>query len=281
MPEGDTIHRIANFLAPRLIGRTLLRVNMADAAAARSCTDRRVRNVMARGKHLFIELDNHTALRSHLGMYGSWHFYAPSETWRKPSSQVSLVVTTAEEVYVCFNAKEIQLVEQLGVRQRVLKARLGPDLISDDIAPNLIARRARDFLDGDLLLADALLDQRIACGIGNVYKSEVLFIEGWSPLTRLDDLTDAEVARCFLTAASLLKRNLGGGPRVTRFVTDGSSGLWVYGRRGRPCLRCDGRIESARLGRHHRSTYWCGGCQNRTRGDKASKLSTEPESAKW
>ncbi len=131
------------------------------------------------------------------------------------------------------------------------------------------SRAAREsFSDGNLLLADALLDQRVACGIGNVYKSEVLFIEGWSPLTRLDDLTNAEIVQCYLTAAGLLKRNLGGGPRVTRIVTDGSGGLWVYGRRGRPCLRCDGRIKSVRLGRHHRCTYWCGGCQNRTRGDK-------------
>jgi len=270
MPEGDTIHKIATFLAPRLIGRVLLRVAMADAAAVQKCTGRRVQDVIARGKHLFIELDNHTALRSHLGMYGSWHFYAPDETWRKPHSWASLVVTTANEVYVCFNAKEIELVEQTGVRERVLKARLGPDLISDDIETNAIARRARELLEGDLLLVDALLDQRVACGIGNVYKSEVLFIEGWSPLTRLDQLADTEIARCFLTAAGLLKRNLGGGRRVTRFDIDGLGGLWVYGRTGQPCLRCDGRIESARLGRHHRSTYWCGACQNRIGVGKAS-----------
>ena len=268
MPEGDTIHKIANFLAPRLIGRTLLRVSMADATAAQRCTGRRVQNIMARGKHLFIELDNSTALRSHLGMYGSWHFYAPDEPWRKPSSQASLVVTTSDEIYVCFNAKEVELVEQPSVRERMLKAHLGPDLISDDVAPNAIVRRAREFLDGDLLLADALLDQRIACGIGNVYKSEVLFIEGWSPLTRLDDLADAEIAQCYLTAASLLKCNLGGGRRFTRFEGDGLSGLWVYGRGGRPCLRCNGRIEIAHLGRHRRSTYWCGTCQNRTRVNK-------------
>jgi endonuclease-8 len=267
VPEGDTVHKIANFLAPRLKGMVAREVRLADPSAARQCTGRRVSDVHARGKHLYIDFDNHTSLRSHLGMYGSWHFYAPGEAWRKPRHQASLVVATADQVFVCFNAKETELVRSPSVRERIGHARLGPDLIADQAGMEVVVGRARDLLGEDTLLADVLLDQRVACGIGNVYKSEVLFLEGWSPQTRLGEVTDADLARCFATAADLLRRNLGGGPRVTRFAADGAGRLWVYGRKGKPCLRCEAPIVGERLGRHHRSTQWCPACQRRQRSE--------------
>lgn len=268
MPEGDTVHKIANFLAPRLEGRVVVEVRMADAEGARACSGRRVTFVQARGKHLYIGFDGEEVLRSHLGMYGSWHFYRPDEAWRKPRRQASLVVATADEVFVCFNAREVELLRSPSVRARIGQTRLGPDLIADGAGPEIIVRRARDLLDEDALLADVLLDQRVACGIGNVYKSEVLFLEGWSPRTRLGEVADADLARCFATAADLLGRNLGGGRRVTRFAADRAGRLWVYGRTGKPCLRCETPVIGGRLGRHHRSTYWCPGCQSRLRSEK-------------
>lgn len=267
MPEGDTIHKIANFLAPRLKGMVASEVRLADTAAARQCSGRRVRDVHARGKHLYIDFDNHTSLRSHLGMYGSWHFYAPDEAWRKPRHQASLLVATADQVFVCFNAKEVELVRSPSVRERIGHTRLGPDLIADALDPDRIVKRAREFLEPDVILADVLLDQRVASGIGNVYKSEILFLLGLSPTTRLGDTGDADLERCFSLAAELLRRNLGGGRRVTRFVDDGAGRLWVYGRKDKPCLRCDAPIVSARLGRHHRGTYWCPSCQTRLRSE--------------
>ena len=89
----------------------------------------------------------------------------------------------------------------------------------------------------------------------------VLFIEGWLPQTRLSDMPDGSLARCFDLAGKLLRKNLGGGKRVTRFESDGAGRLWVYGRTGLPCMRCDGRIEARRLGKHHRGTFWCRSCQ--------------------
>ena len=83
MPEGDTVHKLASFLGPRLAERTVQRLEMADAAAATKCTGLQVRNVRARGKHLFIEFADDTALRSHLGMFGAWHRYAAGEAWRR------------------------------------------------------------------------------------------------------------------------------------------------------------------------------------------------------
>ena len=194
-------------------------------------------------------------------MYGAWHRYVDGEAWRKPRTQASLILTTGEHVYVCFNAKEVELVREGGVRARILDARLGPDLTLPEPDIGLAVRRAREFLDAEALLADVLLDQRAACGIGNVYKSEVLFIERRRPQTPFARVSDADLARYYTRAADLLRRNLGGGARATRFENDGAGRLWVYGRRGLPCLRCDGRIEAQRLGRHHRGTFWCPDCQ--------------------
>ena len=261
MPEGDTVHKLANFLAPCLVGETLIDVSLADPAAARRCTGQRVRDVVARGKHLFIELEGALAIRSHLGMHGSWHRYPPGDDWQRPRRQLSVLLSTGDWDYVCFNAKEVEVVRAPSVRNRVVHGRLGPDLIADDVDPAMLARRAREILDDNALVADALLDQRVASGIGNVYKSEVLFIERLSPETRLVDVDDQTLGRCFATAAELLRRNLGGGRRVTRFENDNAGRLWVYGRSGQPCLRCDTPIASRRLGRHHRGTYWCPTCQ--------------------
>jgi endonuclease-8 len=261
VPEGDTIHKIAAYLGPRLDGRVLGQVRMRDAEAAAWCAGRRVTGVSALGKHLFIELDETRALRSHLGMHGSWHRYAAGESWRKPSRQASVVLEAGDDTYVCFNAKEVELVPLASVRERIVKSRLGPDIIAGRPDGAELVARAREFLAPDALIADALLDQRIAAGIGNVYKSEVLFIEGLLPQRPLDSVPDETLAACYATAGELLRRNVGGGPRVTRFVSDGAGRTWAYGRGGLPCLRCDGTIENARLGRHHRSTYWCARCQ--------------------
>jgi endonuclease-8 len=270
MPEGDTIHKIANFLKPRLTDQVVNAVALAprfdagpsrgrrpsDQAAGRSVTD-----VVARGKHLFIEFDNALALRSHLGMYGSWHFYAHGAAWKKPRKQASLVLTTDETVYVCFNAKEVEWVAAPSVRERVIDMRLGPDLTAGAVDLGAVVRRAREFQDPDAPLVDVLLDQRVACGIGNVYKSELLFIQRHPPLTRLADVSDESLGECFGLAADLLGSNLGGGKRVTRREKDDAGRLWVYGRGGAPCLRCDDTIRYARLGQHHRGTYWCPACQ--------------------
>ena len=263
MPEGDTIHKIANFLKPRLRDQAVRGVQLAPRYQARPVAGHSIRDVVARGKHLFIEFDNDTALRSHLGMYGSWHFYAHGEPWRKPETQASLVLSTEDTVYVCFNAKEVEWVSTPSVRERVLDQRLGPDLTTGRVDLAAVLRRAREFLEPDSPLADVLLDQRIAAGIGNVYKSELLFIQRHLPLTELAAVSDEALAACYATAAELLRSNLGGGKRITRRETDPPGRLWVSGCGGPARVRCDGVITYARLGRHHRGTYWCESCQGR------------------
>jgi endonuclease-8 len=129
------------------------------------------------------------------------------------------------------------------------------------VQPERLWERARDLLAGDTPIVDLLLDQRVAAGIGNVYKSEVLFIGRYSPLLRFADLSHKDIAQLYSIAGSLLNENLHGGPRRTRWPDDGRGPLWVYGRAARPCLRCGGSIRRDQLGCHPRSTYWCPTCQ--------------------
>jgi endonuclease-8 len=265
VPEGDTIHKLARLLGPELEGVVIERVTLRDhpATALTAC---RVRKVFARGKHLFLEFDGGVQLRSHLGLHGSWHRYRLGETWRRPRWQASIVLELEDTVLVCFNAKEIELLRAASARARQLGARLGPDLAADETSLEPIPPRARTMLDDATLAVDVLLDQRIASGIGNVYKSEVLFLEAVGPRCELGSIDDATLRRLYQTARDLLRRNLGPGPRTTRFAGDGGGILWVYGRAGLPCLRCGTPVVSERVGRTWRSTYWCPACQDPAKG---------------
>ena len=255
MPEGDTIFKLAAYLDPRLRGRRL--VDGRAGTPPVDLAERRVESVEALGKHLLIRFDDGRVLRSHLGMWGSWHWYPRGAPWRKPARQAGIVLDTGDRVFVCFNPQEVEMLNPGGVRRRVLAARTGPDLLAPELTLGTLVPRARELIAGDAIIADVLLDQRVACGIGNVYKAEVLFLERTAPETRLAALSDDELEALYGRARNLLQRNTGSGARVTR----PGGRLWVYGRRGRPCFRCGEAIRCARLGQRFRSTYWCPACQ--------------------
>lgn len=259
MPEGDTIHNLATVLRPLLVGRHI-RASRLHGRADDPLGGGTVAAIESLGKHLFIRLDDGRTLRSHLGLYGSWHSYGPDEPWQKPPRHASVVLRLDDRVLVCFHAREVELLHQPTVERRELAKRLGPDLTGPSDAEAIVAR-ARARLPPATPLLDVLLDQQVACGIGNVYKCELLFLERQPPLRRLEAVTDAALAALYRRAAELLRRNLGSGPRTTRFVADDGPRLWVYGRRDAPCLLCGAAIRYGKLGRDVRGTYWCPQCQ--------------------
>jgi endonuclease-8 len=260
MPEGDTIHKVAEFLHAALGGRQVCAVRLHPAFGP-SVGARQVQRVASEGKHLLVTFDDGTQLRSHLGMYGAWHSYPRGAVWRKPRRQASLVLSTERHDFVCFNAKEVQWLRLHGFRRADQGVRLGADLIRDGLAPDELLGRVATFCAPATLLVDLLLDQRVAAGIGNVYKSEVLFLERQAPTRTVGELEPAVVLALYQRAAALLAENLGGGARTTRFADDGRGVLWVYGRRGLPCLRCGAPVRRESLGVRPRSTYWCPRCQ--------------------
>jgi len=260
MPEGDTIRKLCTALRPVLVGEVILR-SRARFGIRCPVAGQSVIGVDSRGKHLLIQLASGAVLRTHLGMYGSWHWYRPGERWRKPERQASVVLETADRILVCFNAKEVQWLDGGSFQERDFVHGLGPDLIADPFDARGIIDRVRALSHTEASLADLLLDQRIACGLGNVYKSEVLFLGRMAPDRSVSEIPDRVLVRLYRIARILLGRNLGAGPRVTRFAEDGRGRLWVYRRRGLPCLRCGTAIAAGAMGRDRRSTYWCPSCQ--------------------
>lgn len=260
MPEGDTVHKIATYLASALVGQALSRVSIRGRERA-ELSSRAVLEVTSKGKHLLMSLAGGWGLRVHLGLYGTWHRYRAGQPWQKPAQRATLIIGAADQLYVCFNAKEVEVFSRRGYQARDLELRVGPDLTRSAPRIEQLLGRARELSSPETPVTDLLLDQRIASGIGNVYKSEVLFLEGCAPRTRLDQLAVETFASLYQTAGRLLMSNLGGGPRVTRPMQDGQGPLWVYGRAGLACLRCGHPVVREVLGRIPRSTYWCAGCQ--------------------
>jgi endonuclease VIII len=285
MPEGDTLFRIAAALRPSLAGRRIV------AAAARQPGPRAellvgatVEAVEARGKHLLVRFDNGLVLRTHLGMHGSWHRYARGERWQRPPARARIVLETEASVAVCFDAPTVELFDARVESLHPKLSALGPDLLSaefDDEAVAEIVRRLRAPERESLTIAEALLDQRAMAGVGNIYKSETLFVERVNPFIRLPDLPDETLGRLVLTARDLLRANAGApaatgtparagagaaaGPRTTIPPGVGrrspADRLWVYDRAGRPCRRCGTIVERRSGGEFERTTYWCPTCQ--------------------
>jgi endonuclease VIII len=194
-------------------------------------------------------------------MSGSWHRYRPGERWRRPAHEASAILETAEATAVAFNTPVVELLTDADLRRSRSLNELGPDLLAGDFDADEAIRRLREL--GAEELGNALLDQRAVAGIGNVYKSEVSFLERMNPWAAVGTFDDDELRAALTTARRLLHANVRGGARVTTGSSVRGGGLWVYGRAGQPCRRCGTRVEVARQGDLARLTYWCPRCQAR------------------
>jgi endonuclease VIII len=260
VPEGDTLFRTAVTLRRVLVGRPLRRVYSPLPAIVRAGLESRVvAAVESRGKHLLIRLDDGRVLHTHLGMKGSFHLYRPAEFSIGRGPALRLVLETDERVVACFNAPTVELVgaRELGRHPRL--ATLGPDLLSPDFDAAEARRRLREL--GRLTIAEALMRQSALAGVGNVYKSETLFLCQTNPFAPVVELSDETLDRLVRTSRELLRRNASGFPRATR-RTLGGARVWVYRRSGEPCLRCGATVRMRRHGTTARSTYFCPSCQS-------------------
>src|SRR5688572_16750091 len=223
MPEGDTLHRTAAGLRPYLVGRTVTAARTAGPGAVPQVdriVGRETRSVEALGKNLLIRCDGDLELRTHLRMNGSWHRYRPGERWRRPPSRARLVLEVPGAVAVCFDAPVVELFEQRAEALHPALSRLGPDLLAPEFDRDEALRRLRDASRADRAIGEALLDQTALAGIGNVYKSETLFVERVSPFATVRELDDATVGRLVDTARRLMLANVQPGHGPERVTTD-------------------------------------------------------------
>jgi endonuclease-8 len=263
VPEGDTIFQTAAALRPLLVGQPIL------AAQARTPGPQIQRVVGARvlavepmGKHMLIRFDNGLTLHTHLRMGGTWHRYAPGERWRLPPFRARVVLHVPNHVVVCFNAPTVELMQDRAVSLHPSLIALGPDLLAEAFRSDEAFLRLRDL--ADIEIAEALADQRVMAGVGNVFKSEILFIESVNPWTKVAALSDEKLQALIDVARRLLLDNATSrGPRrvTTRGDPAARGSAWVYGRANRPCARCGTPIRVRRQGQLNRPTYWCPTCQ--------------------
>jgi len=255
-----------------LAGHAVTRFESVYPALTRVADDhpivgRIVESVSAEGKHLLIALSGDLVLRTHLRMHGSWHLYRPGVRWQRPASDMRVLIGTAGVVAVAFN---VPVAEFLSSRQRARHPQLqalGPDLLKEPFDQAEVIRRMRA-RDGEAI-GDVLLNQRVVAGIGNEFKSEILFLAGIDPFTPGTHLTADDLERIVTIAREQLAANvmprsktlsMAFGRRTTRSL-DPSVTQWVYGRGGKPCRRCGAPIHGKKSGVDARLTYWCPQCQ--------------------
>ena len=243
VPEGDSLRRAAQRLQPLVGERVEVETPNPRAALkglAERLSGRRLESVDAVGKNLFLRFEGGLVLRSHLRMTGRWRLE------RRGSRRVGrpwLVVRGREYEAVQWNGPVLELRDDV-------RRRLGPDILDDPPPVDAAIANLRAVARGRLL-GEALLDQRLVAGMGNMWMAEALWGAGLSPWLRVGDASDEELRRALGEAHRLMRASAAARPSAHR----------VYRRAGRPCPRCGAPIRSRGQGDANRTAYWCPGCQ--------------------
>ena len=290
MPEGDTIYRAARTLNRALAGQTVTQFQtelapLAQLDRAEPIAGRTVERVEAAGKHCLITFSavpplgepGGLVLRTHMRMNGSWHIYRPGERWQRPARAMRILIETGDWVAVAFNVYVAEFIRAEDRSRHRPLATLGPDLLGEFDADRAMARIREQ---GDRPVHEVLLDQRVMAGIGNVYKSELLFLSRLHPDTPADRVGEPAWRELMRLAQSLLKANVSDGTmqivtyrglRRTTGRMNPEDRVWVYSRGGQPCRKCGTPIASRKDGDAARVTYWCPSCQQPNTSHEGTK----------
>jgi endonuclease-8 len=248
MPEGDSLHRAARRLQI-LVGEHVEVETPHPRAAVKGLSERldgrRLENVEAIGKNLLLRFEGGLVLRSHLRMNGRWRV---ERRGAARTGKPWLVLRGGEHEAVLWNGAVLELVTSCYLPR--FAPRLGPDILGEPPDYETMLGRLRSESQGREL-GEALLDQRLVAGIGNLWKAEALWEAGLSPWRRLDECSDDQLLHVLETSHRLMRAAVDG-PRLPRRV---------YRRSGRACPRCGGIVRSTPQGDHARTAYWCPDCQ--------------------
>jgi endonuclease-8 len=258
MPEGDTIHHAARRIRAVLEGRVPQEIltpqpRHAQDGWPQALAGRAVRAVDAHGKHLFVRFAGGLTLHSHLRMTGAWGVYREGQRWRRASRRAWIVVRCDGWEVVEFDGPVLELLSDARSRSHPQLAALGPDVLGESFDAGAFLRRLRA-AEAGRPIGDALLDQALVAGIGNLWKNECCFALGVNPWRSLAEVSDGEALALVGFARERMRRVLDGG--------HGARPRTVYRRAGRPCPRCATTILQRGQGENNRLTFWCPGCQS-------------------
>lgn len=257
MPEGDNLFVFARGVHSALAGKRLTYAVSTRVPLTKliGCA---VRGARAHGKQLLIEFDNGQVLRTHLRMHGSVRIRDGGYSGPLTNPHVRWLLASEDKTVTCLDAPTIELLHVQSLATHPVLSRLGPDVLAPELDLGEIMRRLRE--RDSIAIGSAVMDQEILAGIGNIYKSESLFVAELSPFVPVAALDDAQLTKLVGTARGLMRRNLGKSRRTTP-AGRVASPYWVYKRSGEPCLRCGARIGMKRQDPLARSTYYCPECQ--------------------
>lgn len=243
MPEGDALHRAARRLQV-LVGETVAVETPHPRAEVKGLAPlldgRRLDSVEAVGKNLLLRFDGGVVIRSHLRMKGRWRVIGrEQEIFGRPW----LVLRGSRHTGLLFGGSVLEV-------DRGVARRLGPDILASPPDFDAMVVRIRS-IDQARAVGDALLDQRLVSGIGNMWKAECMWAACLSPWRALRAVTDDELERTLRDAHRLMRGRLDGA-RARHAV---------YRKVGRPCPRCGATIRSHPQGDGARMAYWCPRCQ--------------------
>ena len=258
MAEGDTIHRLAGRIETAIGGEILEAASVPAERSPLAVQTSRLESVVggqigpveARGKHLLIGFDSGLTLHCHLGMNGSWGLARERAALRKPAARAWLLLETGVVVAAQWGGPHLALLTPAELKREPRLARLGPDLLDPAFDPADGALRLQS-MAADRAIGDALLDQSILAGIGNVLKSEALWIAGLDPFAPVSAFGAAELTDLLQIEVGLMRESVSSDRRPQR----------IYRTHGRPCPRCGTVIRARGQGDANRTTYWCPACQ--------------------
>jgi endonuclease VIII len=259
VPEGDTVWLAAQRLREALAGAVLVRSDFRVPALAEvDLSGRRVLDVVPRGKHLLTRVEGGVTLHTHFRMDGTWHLYRPGDRWNGGADwQVRVVLETADWQAVGYRLPVVELMPTN--REDDAVGHLGPDVLDEAFDAEEAVRRLAAQPEREIGMA--LLDQRSLAGLGNLYRTEVLFLRGLTPWVRTVDVPDLPAVVAL--GRRLMVANRGRWQQSTTGSLRQGEDHWVFERTGRPCRRCGTRVVTAEQGEapYARLSYWCPRCQ--------------------
>lgn len=229
-----------------------------------------VDQVEARGKWLLVHFSGGGILASHLLMNGSWHIYRRGQRWQVPHAHMRILIANDEYEVVGFRVPVARMHTCASLDRDLRVASAENDVLRAEFDTGKALDRL--MARGGEAIADALLDQSVLAGVGNVFKSEICFVNGLNPFRVVATLTRDQAAAAIATAQKLLKANVledsgdtivtyRGQQRRTTHASDPGESLWVYGRAGEACRKCGDKISRRIQGKDARVTFWCPQCQ--------------------
>ena len=274
MPEGHTLFALARDLDAAFAGTQPLASSPQGrfAAGAQLLSGRTFLHATSWGKHLFAEFEGDAWLHVHLGLIGTFTIDEVPYAGELPVvGQVRLRLATSEHVADLRGPNLCAVITPEQVE--AVRSRLGPDPLRPDPEPGLAWRRISRSGKG---IGELLMDQSVVAGIGNVYRSEVLFRQRVDPFRPGKEIRRSTWDAIWLDLVELLPLGVATGRIVTvreqveevrAAMRDGTverldeRTSYVYKRTGEPCRVCGSRVRSQVVG--GRTLYWCGRCQGR------------------